>query len=455
MKRLISLMVLVAILVTPLAALAQGGEDDPFWNPTEEQLAAWRVIDGVEEGAEIVFWTMSLSPTFDDYINKIVANFEATYPEVNVIWQDQPWDSLRDNVRNTIAAGDPADVININPGWIAELAEAGVLMDMDAALADYPDLRAQYPDGAWITGAYEGVSYQIPWYLGLRNFVAYNSEILAELGVDPADLPTTFEGLYEFAQMVRENSDYYGFSRNWGEPGGFGIVGTLPYSFVQDTDIPIFSDDGTEVVFNTPEAAAKLQMMVDMINNDLIPRESMTDDHRQMIDRFSEGETAIMLMAPHLLRLVEENNPDVYATLGIAPGVTGNSGANGVDVQSLVVPAMTEYPNAALALAVFVTNPEVQAAFAKQVGIFPSNLLSYDDPFFQTTEEDNLVSQIRPLAYDYVLNSENREISFPNSAEVEQLIRDETEAALLGVKSAQEALDAMVAGINTILAAAE
>ncbi|MBN2469410.1 MAG: hypothetical protein JXN59_01705, partial [Anaerolineae bacterium] len=87
--------------------------------------------------------------------------------------------------------------------------------------------------------------------------------------------------------------------------------------------------------------------------------------------------------------------------------------------------------------------------------IFPSNLLSYEDPFFQTVEEDNLVSQIRPLAYDYVLNSENREVSFPNSAEVEQLIRDETEAALLGVKTAEEALDSMVAGINAILAAAE
>jgi putative chitobiose transport system substrate-binding protein len=260
--------------------------------------------------------------------------------------------------------------------------------------------------------------------------------------------------MYEFAKFVRENSDYYAFSQNWGEASGTGIVGSLPYSFIQDEEIPVWNEDGTEVIFNIPEAVAKLQMMVDMINDDLIPRESMTEDHREMIDRFSEGEVAILLMAPHMLRLVEENNPDVYASLGIVPGVTGSRGANGVDVQSLVIPTATEDPNAALALAVFVTNPEVQTAFSKEVDIYPSNLLSYEDPFFQSVDEANLVSQIRPLAHDYVLNAENQTLSFPNSAEVEQVVREETEAALLGVKSAEEAIATMQDRINEIVAAA-
>lgn len=456
MNRWISMVILIAFLTTPLTALAQGDRaGDPFWNPTDEQLAAWRTIDGVEEGAEIVFWTMALSPVFDDYLNTLVENFEATYPEVDLIWQDQPWDSLRDTVREGLAAGEIADVINISPEWIAEFAEAGALLDMDAALADYPELRAQYADGAWLTSAYKGISYQIPWYLGLRNFMAYNTAILDELGVDPADLPTTFEELAEFARMVRENSDYYAFSQNWGELSGYGIVGSLPYSFVQDTDIPIFNDGSTEVVFNTEESAARLQTMVDLIANDAIPRESISDDLRQMIYRFSDEQTAILLAAPPLLRLVADGNPDVYASLGIAPGVTGNSGANSIDVQSLVVPATTTYPNAALALATFVTNPEAQAAFSKEVGVFPSNLMSYEDHFFQTVEPDDLLSQIRPLAYDYVVSAENRSISFPDSAQVELVIREETEAALREDKTAQEALDSMVARINEILAAAE
>jgi ABC-type glycerol-3-phosphate transport system substrate-binding protein len=90
-KRLL-ILVLAALLLLPLTvAFAQDHrEGDPFWNPTEEQFAAWNVIDGVEDGATITFWTMSLSPTFDEYIQKIVENFQMTYPGVTVVWEDQP-----------------------------------------------------------------------------------------------------------------------------------------------------------------------------------------------------------------------------------------------------------------------------------------------------------------------------------------------------------------------------
>jgi multiple sugar transport system substrate-binding protein len=160
------------------------------------------------------------------------------------------------------------------------------------------------------------------------------------------------------------------------------------------------------------------------------------------------------MIAPHLLRLVQETNPDVFAQVAVAPGITGTSGKNAVDVQSLVVPQSTPYPNAALALALFVTNPETQAAFSKEVGIFPSNLLSYNDPFFQTVDPANPVSIIRPLALDYVTNAENRAPTFPNDAEVQQAIIDAQNAALLGAKTPQQALDDLVAQMNTLIAAA-
>ncbi len=449
MKRLF-LIALAALLIVPLTfAFAQDHRaTDPFWNPTDDQLASWRVIDGVEEGAEITFWTMSLSPTFDEYIQKIVENFELTYPEVNVTWEDQPWDSLRDKVRNSFTTGSPADVMNISPSWIGELAEAGLLMDMDAALADYPEIREQYSDGAWTTRTFNGVSYQIPWYLGLSNFLGYNTALLEELGLTPDDLPTTWPELYSFAEMVRENSDYYAISLNFGSGTELNLLPYLLYN-----DVPAYLEDGT-VGLNTGMAAEHLQLWVDLVRNDLIPRESLTDDHRQMVERYSQGETVLIMIAPHMLRLVNEANPAVFEQTAVAPGITGTSGKNAVDVQSLVIPANAPYPNAALALALFVTNPETQAAFSKEVGIFPSNLLSYNDPFFQTTDPANPVSVIRPLALDYVTNAENRAITFPNDAQVQQVIVDAQNAALLGSKTPQQALDDMVAQMNALIASA-
>jgi putative chitobiose transport system substrate-binding protein len=352
-------------------------------------------------------------------------------------------------VRNSFATNTPADVMNISPSWLGEFAEAGLLLDIDAAMADYADVRAQYSDGAWNTRAFDGVSYQVPWYLGLSNFLGYNKALLEELGLTEADLPTTWPELYAFAENVRANSDYYAISLNFGSGTELNLLPYLLYN-----DVPAYLEDGT-VGLNTGTAAENLQLWVDLVENDLIPRESLTDDHRQMVERFSQGETVLIMIAPHLLRLVQETNPDVYAQLAVAPGVTGSSGKNAMDVQSLVIPASTPYPNAALALALFVTNPETQAAFSKEVNIFPSNLVSYADPFFQEIDPENPISVIRPLALDYVTNAENRVPTFPNDAEVQQVIIDAQNAALLGTKPAQQALDDMVAQMNDLIAAAE
>jgi putative chitobiose transport system substrate-binding protein len=447
LKRVFTLLLLVLVAFAvgqdELAA-RQADADNPFWNPSEATLESWRVVEGVEEGAEIRWWTMSLSPTFNEYLEQIVANFEATYPGVTVVWEDVPWDGLQARTRNSFTAGDPPDVINLSPSWLGEFAGAGLLMDMDDAIAAYGDVRDNYVDTAWNTATYEGTSYQVPWYLALTNFVGYNEAVLAECGVAAADLPTTWTDLRSFAQTTQDSCGLYATSLNFGPATEQYLLDYLAYN-----DIPLKDEDGN-AIFNTPEAAAALQVWVDLVQEGLVPRSSLTDDHRNMIDRFSEGETALVMIAPHLLRLVEENNPDTYASLGIAPGITGSSGKNRVDVQSLVIAADTEAPNAALALTLFITNPETQAEFSKWAGVFPSNLASYDDPYFSTTEGGQLPA-LRPLAFDYVSNADNRTALFPNNTEVEQAVSEATQSALLGQQTPQEALDDLVARINDII----
>ena len=452
MKRIVTLLTLALLLFTVVSAQAdpdelaarQSDSENAFWNPSEEDLASLQVIDGVEEGAELTFWTLSLSPTFDEYIEQIITNFEATYPGVTVAWEDVPFEGLQARLRNSFTAGNPPDVANISSAWIAEFAEAGLLLNMDEAVAEYPDLREKYVDTAWTTGALDGASYQIPWYLGVANFVGYNTAVLEDCGIGEDQLPTTWTELESFARMTLETCDTYATSLNFGPATEQYLLNYLAYN-----DAIERGDDGT-ISFKEPEAAEALQVWVDLIQDDLIPRSSLTDDHRNMIDRFSEGETALVMIAPHLLRLVEENNPDVYEQLEVAQGITGSSGASSVDVQSLVVAADTAYPNAALALAAFITNAPTQAEFSKWAGIFPSNLDSYEDPYFSSSEGGQL-PQIRPLALEYVQNADNRAVTFSNDAEVQQAVTEATQLALLGQATPQEALDGLETRINELV----
>ena len=387
---------------------------------------------------------MSLSPTFDAYLEQMIADFEATYPGVSVNWEDVPFDGLQAKLRNSFTAGNPPDVANISPAWIGEFAEADLLMNMDEAIANLPDLREQYVDTAWTTGAFEGTSYQVPWYLALANFLGYNRAILEECGISEDQLPTTWRELEAFAVMTQDQCGVDATSLNFGPATEQYLLNYLAY----DNALSV-NDDGT-VTFEEPGAADALQVWVDLIQEGLIPRSSLTDDHRNMIDRFSQGETALVIIAPHLLRLINENNPEVYEQLGVAPGITGSSGASSLDVQSLVIAADTPNPNAALALALFVTNPETQAEFSKWAGVFPSNLASYEDPYFSSSEGGQL-PQIRPLAEDYVKNADNRAVSLRNDAEVQQAVTQATQLALLGQETPQEALSELQARINEIV----
>ena len=425
-------------------AARQADTGNAFWNPTAANLDDWRVVDDVEAAATVTWWTMSLSPTFNPYLQQIIANFEATYPGVTVRWEDVPWDGLQARVRNSFTAGNPPDVANISPAWIGEFASAGLLLSTDDLIGDYPEIRSDYVETAWNTNRYDGKSYLVPWYLGLSNFVAYNEALLAECGMTEADLPTTWVGLRDFARTTLDSCGYYATSLNFGPATEQYLVNYLVYN-----DVPVFNEDGT-VALNSPEAAEVLEVWVDLIQEDLVPLSSLTDDHRNMIDRFSEGETVLIMVAPHMLRIVGENNPAVYADLGVAAGITGSSGASAVDVQALVIPKDTAYPNAALALSLFITNPETQAEFAKWAGIFPSNLRSYEDPYFTSTEGGQL-PMIRPLAFDYVSSADNRAVSFPRDTEVQQIVTESTQAALLGQLSPQDALDQMSQRINALL----
>lgn len=463
MKRFALLIALIVLALSfSLVSAQEAREDRPnrdlegnFWNPTEEDFARWRVIDGVEEGAEIRFWPWALTPDFEDYLNQIIANFEATYPGVNVILEGQPAAGARDNIRNSFAAGNPADVINLSDGWVAEFAEAGVLMNMDEALgAAYPELRAQYVEGAWTKVQYNGVTYHLPWYLSFSSVMAVNGLIAEDLGFDGGDIPNTWADAYQFACDVRAQSEgaYYAYSFPWGELAGLGVLNT----FIGE-GIDIFNEDGTQVVFNqNPAAAAILDEYKRLLDEDCVPRESLTDDVREMIDRFSEGEILLLQTGPQLFRLVEENNPEVFNSLFLEQQFVGAANIRSIGgVQMLVVPASTPFPNAALAFATFVTNPDVQTAFSREVPIYSSNLISYEDPFF-TEGGPALTDQLRPLAADYFRDATNTGIlNFPQLAEVEQIVLGEFQSALLGAKGSQEALDAMAARINEILANAQ
>ena len=399
------------------------------------------VIPNVEEGAEITLWTFWLSPTFDDYIKSTLARFNEAYPGVTVNWEDHQA-TFQDDLRNAFAAGNAPDVINlsISEGWVSDYATQGLLMPLDEAVPQ--DVKDQYFPNLWDQQVVDGAHYQFPWYQGIIvNLV--NTKLLTDAGLTSEDFPTKIEELPAFCQTIKDKTGTLCDIRL--------SVNDLLAQMTYEGGVDVINEAGTEFTFDSPEAVAWLQMYVDMVNAGTVDKTVLvTDQDRVGLDLFTSGQAAFYNTGPNLIREVRANNPALYGYLDVVPAPVGKSGVVGKGLMALSVKADTKYPNAALALATFFSNPQSMLEFSKVVSIYPSTPASYDDPFF-AAEPVAIEDSAKPFAMDAVSKLADIVPTIPQKAEVNEIVLQAVQQALFNGVDPQTALSDAVTQANALL----
>jgi putative chitobiose transport system substrate-binding protein len=399
------------------------------------------VIEGVEDGAEITFWTYFLSPTFDPFIDCTIARFEETYPGVTVVHEDHQATYL-DDYRNSINAGTQPDVANLsnNEGWVREFAQAGKLMNLTENAPQ--EIIDQYFPNLFDDNTVDGDSFQFPWYQALA-VELINTKIYEDAGLDPADFPTQISDLPDLCQTIKDETGTLCDIRL--------TVADYLSQMVYEGGAEVINEDGTAFTFDNAEAVAWLQMYVDMVDAGTVDTDALTTAlDRVALLIFSAGQAAFYQTGPQLIRVVKDNNPDLYNNLALAPLPLGESGVTQPTSMAISVKADTEFPNASMALAAFFTGPRAMLDFAKIVPIYPSTPSAYDDPFF-SEEPELLEDSARPLAREIIENERNIMPPIPHKKDVNDIVRQAVEAALFSDVPAQEALSDAVEQANALL----
>ena len=412
----------------PPPCAAESSQEDP-------------VMEGVEEGAEITFWTYFLSPTFDEYIECTIARFEETYPGVTVSWEDHQATYL-DDYRNAINAGTQPDVANLsnNEGWVREFAQAGALLDLTENAPQ--EIVDQYFPNLFADNLVDDHSFQFPWYQAIA-VELINTKIYEAAGLDPAEFPTSIDELPALCQTIKDETGTLCDIRL--------TVNNYLSQMTYEGGVDVMNADGTEFTFDSPEAVAWLQMYVDMVAAGTVDTDALTTAlDRVALLIFSAGQAAFYQTGPQLIRVVKDSNPDLYESLAIAPIPLGASGVTQPTSMAISVKADTPYPNASMALAAFFTGPRAMLDFAKIVPIYPSTPAAFDDPFF--SEEPELIEDsARPLAREIIEDQQNIMPPIPEATDVNDIVRQAVEAALFGGVPAQEALSDAVEQANALL----
>ena len=432
------------------APASQGGEpsSEPSAAPSEAASAcsadssqADPVMEGVEDGATITFWTYFLSPTFDEFIECTIARFEEAYPGVTVEWEDHQATYL-DDYRNAINAGTQPDVANLsnNEGWVREFAQAGALLNLTENAPQ--EIIDQYFPNLFADNTVDDDSYQFPWYQSIA-VELINTRIYEAAGLDPAEFPTAISELPALCQTIKDETGTLCDIRL--------TVNNYLSQMAYEGGVDVMNEDGTEFTFDSAEAVAWLQMYVDMVAAGTVDTDALTTAlDRVALLIFSAGQAPFYQTGPQLIRVVKDSNPDLYDSLALAPLPLGESGVTQPTSMAISVKADTEFPNASMALAAFFTGPRAMLDFAKIVPIYPSTPAAFDDPFF--SEEPELIEDsARPLAREIIENQQNIMPPIPEAADVNDIVRQAVEAALFGGVPAQEALSDAVEQANALL----
>jgi putative chitobiose transport system substrate-binding protein len=390
---------------------------------------------------EVEFWTMQLQPQYTNYFNQLIAQFETQNPTIKVRWVDVPWAGMESKILTAVVAKTPPDVVNLNPNFASQLAERGAWLPLDDRIPTA--VRQQYLPKIWRASTLDGKSFGIPWYLTTR-IAIYNQSLLKDAAI--AKPPTTFPELYQMAAAIKQKTGKYAFFSTL-VPGDAAEV---LESFVQQ-GIPLVYPDRT-AAFNTPQARDLFQRWVDLYKQGLVPKEVLTEGQRYGIDLFQRGESSIVQASPEFLRSIAKNAPSIAAVAAPTTQLTGETGKKNVAVMNLVIPRDTDVPDAAVKFALFVANNENQLSFAKAANVLPSTQAALKDPYFsQLPAEPTVLDRARIISAQQLPSAEVLIPVMKNLKQLQKLIYENLQAALLEQKTVEQAIDDAANSWNQIV----
>ncbi len=347
MRRFTGLVTLVASAALALSACTGGGAA-----PAPAQSSGGALSGTVKFQS----WSLK-NETFSPYFEKLFADFEKE-TGVKVEWLDQPGDGYQDKVLSQANSNTLPDVVNLPPDIAFPLAQAGVLLDVNAA---DPSLASTFVPGAWQAYSYPGLTgtFGMPWYLG-TDLSWWNGTELKKYDVDTDNLPTTNEGLIDLAKKVGAASK-----------GKMPVLSSMPtVDLFSSSGVPVMNDAG-DFVFNTPQAAAIVDQFRDAYQAGGVPAEALTGDFGGNADGFKQGKVAFTTATSTFAGDLEKNAPTIRKGVIATPRI----GDAPLFVQGVSVAANSTNKDAAIAFAKYLTNTANQVAFCKiAVGFMPGTV---------------------------------------------------------------------------------
>ncbi len=367
--------------------------------------------------------------------NVIIPAFEKANPGIKVKSVYYPYGDLLNKFITTSAAGDPPALMRSDIGWIAQLAQQGLIQNV-GKLSTFPAIKANALPGPLATTEVNGNYYAFPDDTNTQALY-WNKALFKSAGLSGP--PTTINQLISDAKLLTVPSkQQYGLGVD-----GTDIWNTAPYIWSMGGSFTSANYKTATGFMNSAATKTAVQTLVNLLNSGVIGSDFKGGASAVSGEQgFPKGQYAMYIDGPWAVPTYSAVKG--MPNYGIATFPTGQAGSiSTVGGEDTVVAAQGHQQAAADKFAAFLTTPFAQLAMAKQgdMSAMTSDATKEvaEVPYYHVFTKQLLTAKIRA-------NS-------PGYSQMDSDWSNELQQILAGTVSVSAGLDAVAQQANADLAA--
>lgn len=276
-----------------------GQESTPEDDTTEEESSA----DDTNEEVELTLWTYYTPEPFGNVLDDYVERFEEENENITLNIEYVPFNEMRTQLSVGTAGDTLPDMVIMDSVEHASFSEMGVLADITDRLTEL-DAYENYLEGPLASNELNGSYYGVPFEANSLGMF-YNTDIFEEIGTEP---PTTWDELVTVSEEILDYDDSivpFGMTAVRNEQSTFHLI---PF---------LYSAGATYDDLTSDEAVETLTFQKEMLDNNIIHSDFLSQDQDDIGNLFLNGNVAMMINGPWMINRLQENEELDFEITGI------------------------------------------------------------------------------------------------------------------------------------------
>jgi len=317
------------------------------------------------EPVHIRFGTYAWQPTTIAATNKIIDDFNAANPDVQVELVTIDVNSVHDSLVTQFQGGTAPDIVHDESADLAGFVQQGFIADMTDLIPD--TLKADVSQGVWDSITWDGRIYAVPTLL--QSYVVFANKALldaAGIAVPTLDAPWTWDDLRANAKTLTHDGQY-------GLCWGLKSAGALVLSTSLGFGGTFFTTEGDTTTFHFGEAEQQVPTRIhDMAWADgSIDPDTIGASGSDNLAVFLANTCAMFVGGNFYAQQLTESAPEGFEWV-MLPLIKGDTQTQNANPQTFSISAQSEHPTEAMRFLSFLTQPENLAALAQGDWLAPA-----------------------------------------------------------------------------------